>query len=390
MSAPLTIFGRHDDATLSQMDVCLKTGSAVAGVLCADGHLGYNHPIGGVVAYEDDLSISGVGYDIACGNKAVRLDTPFEAIAPRIPTILQDIARTVSFGLGRANAEKVDDPLFESDLWKAAGVRDLKRLARDQLGTVGGGNHYVDLFRDDEGFVWIGAHFGSRGLGHKITTKYLQIAKANGNMLAPPALLPADSDAGQGYLAGVELGGLYAYAGRNWVVEKVRRIIGGTVTDEIHNHHNFVWRERHGDRDLWVVRKGATPAFPGQRGFVGGSMGDDAVILRGVASPESTRALHSTVHGAGRVMSRSDAKGKLDRKTGRVLRPPRVDAEEMRLWLLRKGVTVVGGDLDEAPQAYRRLPDVLAEHAGTVEIEHVLHPIGVVMAAAGDVDPYKD
>ncbi len=390
MAVPFTIFGRHDEPTLTQMEVCLATGSAAAGVLSADGHLGYNHPIGGVVGYEEHLSISGVGYDIACGNKAVRLDTRYHEIAPRVATILSDIARNVSFGLGRANAERVDDPLFDSDLWNAAGVRDLKRLAREQLGTVGGGNHYVDLFRDDAGFVWIGAHFGSRGLGHKITTKYLQIAKASGNMLAPPALLPADSDAGQGYLAGVELGGRYAYAGRDWVVDKVRRIIGGTVMDEVHNHHNFVWRERHGDRDLWVVRKGATPAFPGQRGFVGGSMGDDAVILRGVDSPEGAGALHSTVHGAGRVMSRSDARGKVDRRTGQVLRPPRIDQGEMRAWLARKGVALVGGGLDEAPQAYRRLPEVLAEHAGTIEVEHVLHPFGVVMAGPGDVDPYKD
>ncbi len=331
-----------------------------------------------------------MGFDIACGNKAVRLDTRYEEVAPRTETILRDIARTVSFGIGRANAEKVDDPLFESDLWKAAGVQDLKSMARDQLGTVGGGNHYVDLFRDDEGFVWIGVHFGSRGLGHRITTKYLQAAKASQDMLAPPALLPADGDAGRGYLAGVELGGLYAYAGRDWVTEKVRGIIGGRVTDEVHNHHNFVWRERHGGRDLWVVRKGATPAFPGQRGFVGGSMGDDAVILRGVEGPASARALHSTVHGAGRVMSRSEARGKVDRKTGRVIKRPRVDAGEMRAWLARKGVAVRGGDLDEAPQAYRRLPEVLAEHEETIAIERILHPFGVVMAGPGDVDPYKD
>ncbi|WP_210527199.1 RtcB family protein [Rubellimicrobium arenae] len=390
MPVPLTIFGRHDTGTLAQMETCLETGSAAAGVLCADGHLGYNHPIGGVVGYEDHLSISGVGYDIACGNKAVRLDARYEDVAPRTAVILNDIARNVSFGLGRANAEKVDDPLFDSDLWTTAGIRDLKALAREQLGTVGGGNHYVDLFRDEEGFVWIGVHFGSRGLGHRITTKYLALAKANGNMLAPPALLRADSDAGQGYLAGVELGGLYAYAGRDWVVEKVRRIIGGTITDEVHNHHNFVWRERHGHRDLWVVRKGATPAFPGQRGFVGGSMGDDAVILRGLDSPESAKALHSTVHGAGRVMSRSEAKGKVDRRTGRVLRQPAVNAAEMRAWLQRRGVMLVGGDLDEAPQAYRRLPEVLDAHAGTIAVERVLQPFGVVMAGPGDVDPYKD
>ncbi|TNC72943.1 RtcB family protein [Rubellimicrobium roseum] len=390
MTAPLVIFGHHDTATVAQMETCLATGSAATGVLCADGHLGYNHPIGGVVGYEDHVSISGVGYDIACGNKAVRLDMRASEIEPRVDTILQDIARNVSFGLGRANAARVEHPLFESDLWQAAGVADLKGMAQGQLGTVGGGNHYVDLFRDDEGWVWIGVHFGSRGLGHRITTKYLQAASASGDMLAPPALLSTDTAAGQGYLAGIELGGLYAYAGRDWVTERVRRLIGGTVTDEVHNHHNYVWRERHGDRDLWVVRKGATPAFPGQRGFVGGSMGDDAVILRGVESPRSRTALYSTVHGAGRVMSRSEAKGKRDRKSGRVIRPPAVDADEMRAWLSRKGVRVLGGDLDEAPQAYRRLPEVLAEHAGTVEIERVLHPMGVVMAGPGDVDPYKD
>jgi tRNA-splicing ligase RtcB len=359
-------------------------------VLCADGHLGYNHPIGGVVGYEDHISISGVGYDIACGNKAVRLDTRYEDVAGRTSILLRDIARTISFGLGRANGERVDDPLFDSDLWGAAGVKDLRKTAREQLGTVGGGNHYVDLFRDDEGFVWIGVHFGSRGLGHKITSKYLQVAGASGDILGPPALLRADSPAGEGYLAGIELGGLYAYAGRDWASEKVRSIIGGTVTDEVHNHHNFVWRERHGGRDLWVVRKGATPAFPGQRGFVGGSMGDDAVILRGLPGPESARALHSTVHGAGRVMSRTEARGKVDRKSGRVLKAPRIDAGEMRDWLARRGVTLLGGDLDEAPQAYRRLPEVLAEHAGTIEVEHVLHPFAVVMAGPGDVDPYKD
>ena len=116
------------------------------------------------------------------------------------------------------------------------------------------------------------------------------------------------------------LAGQYAYAGREWVVERVRPIIGAKILDTVHNHHNYAWRERHGERDLWVVRKGATPAFPGQRGFVGGSMGDDAVILEGVESEASAASLYSTVHGAGRVMSRTDAKGKRNRKTGEVHR----------------------------------------------------------------------
>ena len=158
----------------------------------------------------------------------------------------------------------------------------------------------------------------------------------------------------------------------------------------MHNHHNYAWRERHGERDLWVVRKGATPAFPGQRGFVGGSMGDDAVILSGVESEAAAASLYSTVHGAGRVMSRTEAKGKRNRKTGEVLSAAASAMMRCRRGCASKGVHLVGGDLDEAPQAYRRLPDVLAHHDGTVKIEHTLRPFMVVMAGADVFDPFKD
>lgn len=428
------IYGAHDTKTLAQLDRCLSTGSAAAGVLCADGHLGYAHPIGGVVGYTDHISISGVGFDIGCGNMAVRLDTRYDDIAPRVSTILHDVAKVISFGVGRKNAERVDHALFESELWNAADVANLKAMALSQLGTVGSGNHYVDLFEDEEGFVWIGVHFGSRGLGHKTTTKYLELAGAKDGMEVEPALVPADTDIGRGYVAGVELGGLYAYAGREWVVEKVRSIIGGAVTFSVHNHHNFVWRETHNGVAMWVVRKGATPAFPGQYGFVGGSMGDNAVILRGVESEASKAALYSTVHGAGRVMSRAAATGKMlvsavctEPDCGfevpwMVYEKAKADAglkqgaqftlceahatgtmrkvklrqqglirhDDWKAWIAEKGVIVIGGGVDEAPQAYRRLPDVLAAHAGTIDIVHTLRPIGVIMAGANEFDPFKD
>lgn len=384
------VYGEHDDKTIDQMERCMSVGSAARGVLCADGHLGYAHPIGGVVGYTDHISISGVGFDIACGNMAVRLDTRVADISRDTLTILQDISKVVSFGVGRANNERVDHDLFDSDLWNAADVPELKELARNQLGTVGSGNHYVDLFEDAEGFLWIGVHFGSRGLGHKITTKYLALAGAKDGMEVDPALLEANSDLGRGYLAGIELGGLYAYAGREWVVERVRQIIGGDVTFSVHNHHNWAWKETHDGVDMWVVRKGATPAFPGQFGFVGGSMGDNAVILRGIDTEKARASLYSTVHGAGRVMSRTEARGKVHRKTGEQLTQPRVDRAEWQTWLGDKGVTLIGADLDEAPQAYRRLPDVLEEHKGTIEILHNLRPFGVIMAGANEFDPYKD
>jgi tRNA-splicing ligase RtcB (3'-phosphate/5'-hydroxy nucleic acid ligase) len=388
------IFGDHDDRTKEQMARCMEFGSVVGGVLCADGHLGYAQPVGGVIAYEEHISVSGVGFDIACGNMAVKLDMPKKRIEDRIGPILNEIAANVSFGLGRTNAEKVEHELFDSPLWQEAEmIGHLKAMARDQLGTVGSGNHYVDLFEDDEGLVWIGVHFGSRGLGHKTATAFIKAAGGKDGIDVAPTILHQDSDLGRQYLAGMTLAGEYAYAGREWVVERVRSIVGGEVLDSVHNHHNYAWRERHGDRDLWVVRKGATPAFPGQRGFVGGSMGDDAVILSSVESDTAAASFYSTVHGAGRVMSRTEARGRTvkDPETGKKVRQPgRVRHDEMQAWLREKGVHLIGADLDEAPQAYRRLPDVLAHHAGTVAIEHTLRPFAVVMAGADVFDPFKD
>jgi tRNA-splicing ligase RtcB len=371
------ILGQHDAGTIGQMKNCMSYGDVAAGVICADGHLGYAQPVGGVIAYRDQISVSGVGFDIACGNMAVMLDTPYSAIKDSVGTIIADIGRTISFGVGRTNEEKVEHALFESELWRQADREDYKQRARAQLGTVGGGNHYVDLMRDEADYVWIGVHFGSRGLGHSTATKYLKLAGGRDGMNVPPAILDARSDLGRSYLAGMELGGLYAYAGREWVVERVRKIVGGAILDSIHNHHNFAWSERHGGETFWVVRKGATPAWPGQRGFVGGSMGDDAVIIEGIESPDSARLLYSTIHGAGRVHGRKEAKRRFQRA-------------EMDDWLRSRGVMLIGADLDESPMAYRRLPDVLAEHAGTIKVLHTLRPFAVVMAGSGEFDPWKD
>ena len=387
----LKVFGQHDDRTVQQMWTCLGVGAVHKGVLCADGHYGYAQPVGGVVAYEKQISISGVGFDIGCGNMAVCTDMTYAEIKDRVPTIARDVSGKISFGLGRKNNERVDHPLFDdADAWHAADTGHLREMARDQLGTVGSGNHYVDLFKDEDGWVWIGVHFGSRGLGHKTATKYLTAAGGRDGMDVPPALLDEDTELGQRYIAAMELAGRYAYAGREWVVDTIRRILAAKVTATVHNHHNYAWRETHGDRQYWVVRKGATPAFPGQRGFVGGSMGDDAVILEGIDSPASRDALFSTVHGAGRICGRVEAKGKRDKVTGAWTRPPRFTREQMDEWLRRKGVYLIGGDVDESPMAYRRLPEVLGAHAGTVRILHTLQPFLVIMAANEVRDPYKD
>jgi len=384
----IPVWGPAEEGALRQIKTCAKTADKVA--LMADHHKGYAVPIGGVVAYKASISPSGVGFDIACGNKAVRLDMTGPALRADIRKIMDDVWQTISFGIGRRNAEAVEDKLFESAAWKCEAAAPLKEMARGQLGTVGSGNHYVDLFTDEQDRVWIGVHFGSRGLGHKIATWFLKRAGAKDGMDVEPCVIDADSDLGEQYIACMHLAGAYAYAGRDWVCGRVAKLLGAPIVEEVHNHHNFAWRETHGGEEYWVVRKGATPAFPEQKGFVGGTMGETSVILEGVENEEAKHSLYSTVHGAGRVMGRNEAKGKVDRKTGELLRAGKVTQEMMQGWLKRANVELRGAGLDESPDCYKRLPEVLAEHGKSIRILHTLTPAGVAMAGANEFDPYKD
>jgi tRNA-splicing ligase RtcB (3'-phosphate/5'-hydroxy nucleic acid ligase) len=397
MSGPITVYGDVDARAVEQLERCAEAGNALRGVLCADGHVGYSQPIGGAVAYPDHISPSGVGFDIGCGTKAARTSVLVEDLAPDLSRVMDEIFERISFGVGRKNEEPVDHPVLdaiaEADF---APQRALRQLAAKQLGTVGAGNHYVDLFEGDDGHVWIGVHFGSRGFGHKTASGFLALAAgrpfegrgSEGGMDAPPTLLHADSELGRSYLAAMELAGEYAYAGRDVVVGKVLEILGAESLYEVHNHHNFCWRERHFDTDVWVVRKGCTPAFPGQEGFVGATMGEPSVILRGTDAPAGRELLHSTVHGAGRVMSRTRAAGK--RRRGKQIRPGEIDFAAVRRDIAGAGIELRGGAADEAPGAYKRLGDVLAAHGDTIEVLHRLTPIGVAMAGADTFDPYKD
>jgi tRNA-splicing ligase RtcB len=386
-----TIFGNHDEGTIKQLGTCFAAGGSYA-VLCADGHKGYSQPIGGVIAYKDRISISGVGFDIGCGNLAIQTDANPDDVQKNIDLIMYDVVRDISFGVGRVNNTPIDHYLFDSPLWNVKPWADWKKLAHDQLGTVGSGNHYVDIFIDQDSKVWVGVHFGSRGLGHKTATHFLKAAGGKDGMDVEPCTVLDNTQLGQDYLAGMELAGRYALAGREYVAHHVaRRILTANVTKSVHNHHNYAWREQHFGEDYWVVRKGATPAFPGQEGFVGGSMGDNAVILQGVESEKSKTALYSTVHGAGRIMSRTAAKGRFEKIDGKKIRGQGlVRHDDMQAWLKDKRVFLLGGDLDEAPQAYRRLPEVLAAHEGTIQVTHQLRPIGVAMAGHDVVDPFAD
>jgi tRNA-splicing ligase RtcB len=270
-------------------------------------------------------------------------------------------------------------------------------------------------------------HFGSRGFGHKTASGFLALAQglpfdgraSEGEMDSPPVLLHAGSELGAGYAEAMKLAGRYAYAGRDVVCAEVCRILGAEALEEVHNHHNYAWREEHGGESAWVVRKGATPAFPGQRGFVGATMGEPAVILEGVESDAAREALYSTVHGAGRAMSRTQAAGRRRPKWACTVcdwvQPPHtpkpdacpqcngtvkkrwvqisegaIDFPTVQEELAAQGIELRGGAADEAPGAYKRLSEVLAYHEGTVRVLHTLRPVGVAMAGADTFDPYKD
>lgn len=470
----LTIVGDHDEKTIEQMQNCLKVEGSI-GALMPDGHLGYSQPVGGVAAYPEHVSVSGVGYDIGCGNKLVVTDIMLDEFLDDaddsgwhdpVSDWMDEIFDRVSFGMGRKNNEQVDHPVLDEI---RDGMRDIKggahpqqeamlETAAKQLGTVGSGNHYVDLFYDELGRVCVGVHFGSRGFGHKTATGFLNLtagrawdqgpAKGSGGekIMGPPVLLHQDSGLGQAYIGAMNLAGAYAHAGRDVVCAKVLEILGVNEIESVHNHHNYAWRESHGGRDYWVVRKGATPAFPGQRGFVGATMGEESVVLEGTIAPDYDRhivsadvveelsvrqkidafqswTLNSTVHGAGRVMSRTKAAGKIkrrkqfacmDRDCDKVFKVESAvchdhpDARVKKVWteevkeaglidwkaaradLREKGIVLRGAAADEAPLAYKRLPEVLDACGDTITVLHTLTPIGVAMAGPDVRDDFRD
>jgi tRNA-splicing ligase RtcB len=428
----IRVFGySYDVMAVSQIRTVAGHGWVSDAALMADNHVGYSMPIGGVAAYRDMVSPSGVGYDIGCGVMAVRTRLSLEDIRPDLARLADEIGTRISFGIGRKNETPVDHELFDSPIWgevpeltqTVAGRKrswSLRTRAEAQLGTVGSGNHYVDLLVEPEdGSVWAACHFGSRGFGHGVATGFLNLAAHRAffsrmpggeSMHAAPSLLPLTTDAaqelgarpqdaearaeiGRRYEQAMQLAGEYAYAGREHVIGEVLSLLGTTALETVHNHHNYSFTETHGDELVRVVRKGATPAFPGQTGFIGGSMGDWAVVVEGVDSDLARRSLRSTVHGAGRVMSRSKAKG--NRKgTRKGLITRQMMAERLNEFRAETGypLEVRGGDVDESPFVYRKLDDVVRAHeeTGTITVAHRLLPVVVVMAGANIVDPFKD
>ena len=386
--APYRIWGRglEPDAVKQMTNAC-RLPVAAAGALMPDAHVGYGLPIGGVLATREAVIPYAVGVDIACRMKMTVLDLPTDALAADQPRLKNAINRETRFGVGGSFKTRREHAVMDAD-WRVTDLTArMKDRAWDQLGTSGSGNHFVEfgtlaVLNDDIGlprgeYLALLSHSGSRGTGAQIASHYSKVAKAAHPELPPElaqlAWLELSSEGGQEYWAAMELMGQYAAANHALIHRHIARALGAEVRLDVENHHNYAWRERHvlpdgSERDVIVHRKGATPAGDGTLGIIPGSMGTPGYVVRGRGSAAS---LLSASHGAGRRMSRTEAK-------------KRFTWADAQAFLRMRGVTLISAGLDEVPMAYKDIDEVMAAQRDLVEPLARFEPRLVKMAQSGE------
>ena len=339
-----------------------------------DAHIGIGATIGSVIPTENAVIPSAVGVDIGCGMVAVRTDVRQDQLPDDLRPLLQKIEHAVPAGVGKGHARVTK----AAESWLAAGrpPRDLSdkqiKTTLQQFGTLGSGNHFLEVAIDEDDLTWIVLHSGSRGIGNQLATAH--ISKAKRDMKAALTSLE-DPDLAyftQGtpefdaYIADMQWAQDYAMANRAAMIDAAvavfLKFLGfGRETERVNCHHNFAARERHGGKDIWVTRKGAIKADTGDLGIIPGSMGARTFIVRGKGNELSYT---SCSHGAGRKMSRTQARKQISEEMLREQMKGRVwlDASARRL-------------LDEGPDAYKDIEQVMREQADLVEIVHELHGI---------------
>ena len=366
--APWRQFGEDlDPKSVEQLRNACKLPVAVKGALMPDAHLGYGLPIGGVLATHNAVIPYAVGVDIACRMKLTVLDLPTAALDGQRDRLKHALTRETQFGVGAEfrRTQRRNHPVMEAD-WSVSPITaKLKDKAWSQLGTSGSGNHFVEfgiltLDRPDLGLeagehLALLSHSGSRGTGAEVAGYYSRLAQRRHpelpRELTHLAWLDLDSEEGRDYWAAMQLMGRYAAANHELIHRYVARHLRVGVRLDLENHHNFAWRETHDGREVVVHRKGATPAGEGVVGIIPGSMATPGYVVRGKGEASS---LASAAHGAGRVMSRSQAKRELT-------------WHEARRLLNRRGVEVLSAGLDEAPMVYKDIETVMAAQRKLVE-----------------------
>lgn len=377
-----TIIGTDIDpkAIMQLEDACKIPGVAYA-ALMPDAHVGYGVPIGSVLATDNLVSPAAVGVDIACRMRVSVLDIPADRLNTDKSTFIDTLNANTFFGLGVEadnNHVVMDDPT-----WNLIPLmRRLKDTAHKQLGTSGGGNHFVEFgvltgldhpaVKSDRAYVALMSHSGSRGTGSEVCKYYSRLAKAQLPVeyeeLKHLAWLSLDSGDGMEYWNAMELMGRYAAANHEIIHQRVIRSLGATCLLTVENHHNWAWKEKINGQTLIVHRKGATPAGQGVLGVIPGDMMNSGFLVRGKGSP---KGLYSASHGAGRAMSRTAAKEKFS-------------WEEWTRVLTNNGVHIISAGLDEVPGAYKDIYQVMASQAELVEPIAEFKPKIVRMSGTGE------
>lgn len=377
--------GLEPEAVLQMAKAC-HLPVAVAGALMPDAHVGYGLPIGGVLATENAVIPYAVGVDIACRMKLTVLDAPPRDLERRPERLIRAIEAETRFGVGSTFKNRRRHPVLDAD-WSVSPVTlKNKDRAWSQLGTSGSGNHFVEfgVFTvptpiqglQPGTYLALLSHSGSRGVGAAVCDHYSQLAFAQFKDLPGElkrlAWLSLDSQEGQEYWAAMELMGQYAAANHALIHQHIAAHLGVEVLLELENHHNFAWKEKHlvdgRMREVIVHRKGATPAGQGVLGIIPGSMASPGFIVSGKGHPES---LHSAAHGAGRVMSRTQARKMFNWK-------------QVNSFLRQKGVTLLSAGLDEVPMVYKDIHEVMAAQHDLVTVLGRFDPKLVKMAPAGE------
>ena len=368
------IFGKEhiDEEALKQMNTAMKLPISLAGALMPDAHRGYGLPIGGVLATTTDTIIPyAVGVDIACRMCLSVFDLNAIYLEQKRSEFKRHLGEHTYFGIGETNKNALEDEVWENPDWRAtAYIRSLLPKAMSQIGTSGTGNHFVEWGilevleenSQDLGGLPIGkyvallSHSGSRGFGAAIANHYSKLAIERTKLPKEAqhlAWLDMNSEEGQEYWIAMNLAGEYASANHHQIHRRMAKALGKKPIVMIENHHNFAWKETLQDgSEVIVHRKGATPAQNGILGIIPGSMASAGFVVRGKGAVE---ALNSAAHGAGRLMSRSKAHNSFT-------------MSELKKFLQEKGVSLIGGDLDEAPMVYKDINAVMLAQTDLVEV----------------------
>lgn len=383
----LKIWGENgiDINAIEQMRNSCSLPIAYKGALMADAHYGYGLPIGGVLATINSVVPFCVGVDIACRMKISLLDLDVNKLVDEEDKFINAIESQTAFGKACEFKKKRQHQVMDKDWTISPITKQMKNTAWSQLGTSGGGNHFVEWgiveFVQDHGeaeagkkYIALLSHSGSRGTGAKVCSYYHKIAQSSLSKSDQSwrylAWLSLDTQEGKEYWDAMNLMGDYAAANHDCIHRHVIEALGTSPFMQIENHHNFAWKEIHDGMEVIVHRKGATPAGKDVLGVIPGSMADPAYIVRGLGNQDS---LMSASHGAGRKHSRSHAKQSFS-------------WEHWNKEIKNRGVKLLGAGIDEVPGVYKDINQVMQCQTDLVEPIARFNPKIVKMAGEGEAE----